>query len=244
MSTKSKEFIQSKQSSDGSVLVYFDNSNIFINTQQFAAKKHKFKFGITQDWRARVDVGKLFNKACAGRHILQANLYGSEPPALDSFWKAVRMRKIKVSHFPRSKWNDKEKRTDTKLCTDAVEAIVLNRGLKGERTVILFTGDGDMVDTAQTALRYDYNVEIWSFEKSLSPQLSKLAKQNDRVKIFLIDNIFDEIAMWALYWNKPLPPERTIILKYAFTKHLNEIMSNADLLIVMNVLYVSILLLG
>jgi uncharacterized LabA/DUF88 family protein len=226
-----------------SVFVYFDNSNIFINTQKFAGTKYrKFKFGITQDWRARVDVGKLFNKACAGRKVLQANLYGSEPPALDSFWNAVRMRNIEVSHFPRSRWDNKEKRTDTKLCTDAVEAIVLNKDLQGKRTVILFTGDGDMVDTAKTALKYHYNVEIWSFEQSLSPWLSRLANENVGVRIFLIDDIFDEIAMWALYWNKPLPPERTIILKYAFTKHLNEIMSNADLLIVTS--YVSIPLLG
>lgn len=83
---------------NGKVMVYIDNSNIFISTQKHSAKKEKFLNGVW-DNNCRIDVGKLVNEARCGRDIIHGKLYGSETPVLDTVWKAIREKRIEVSVF-------------------------------------------------------------------------------------------------------------------------------------------------
>src|SRR5437870_4810801 len=106
--------------SNENVIVYFDNSNMFINAQEFAAQNFLVPF----DTRCRLDMGKLLNLARRGRTVLRASLYGSEPPALDTVWEGIRNKYIEVRIFPRSSWDNREKEIDTSLTADAVEALI------------------------------------------------------------------------------------------------------------------------
>src|SRR5690349_10436246 len=124
---------------DRNVIVYLDNSNMFINAGQYAAQKYKFR--VPSDVRCRVDLGKLVDLACDGRKALRAKLYGSEPPALDTVWKAIRSKSIEVDHFRRSTWNNREKETDAALTADAVDDLSELKGEAGPyRALILFSG--------------------------------------------------------------------------------------------------------
>jgi uncharacterized LabA/DUF88 family protein len=194
------------------VFMYYGNSNMFIESKKLAAKIQKFKLGIDQDPRARLDVGKLFDLASAGRKVFEANLYGSVPPPSDSFWKAIEERKIRVKRFPKSKITKKEKRTNTDMTADAVEDILTNKDYKGEQSIILFSGDLNFMSTVEKALKFDYKVEIWSVGKPHF-DLANLGKRNDRVKIRLIDDVFDDVAYYARHWRFQLPKERTIMLE-------------------------------
>jgi uncharacterized LabA/DUF88 family protein len=204
---------QAELAAEERVLMYYDNSNMFIESKKLAAKRQKFRPGIDQDPRARLDVGKLFDLASAGREVFEANLYGSVPPPSDSFWKAIEERKIKVKRFPKSKITKKEKRTDTDMTADAVEDILTNKDYKGEQSIILFSGDLDFMSTVEKALKHKYKVEIWSLKKALKSDLANLGKRNDRVKIRLIDDVFDDVAYYARHWRFQLPKERTIMLE-------------------------------
>lgn len=128
----------------GKVLVYLDNSNIFINAQECSAKKKGFV--ITQDPRCRVDMGKLFALAQNNRIVLQARLYGSEPPALDTVWDSIRKKHIHVSVSARSSWNDREKEIDTNLTADAVEDIIMYKRFADHNNsaIVIFSGDKDV----------------------------------------------------------------------------------------------------
>ena len=68
-------------------LIYIDNSNLFIEGQKFVARK--LNLGVTQDPRFRYENGKLQKSWAKGRAILSTNLYGSEPPPLDTVWKSM-----------------------------------------------------------------------------------------------------------------------------------------------------------
>lgn len=81
---------------NGKVMVYIDNSNIFISTQKHSALKKKIVNGMW-DNNCRIDVGKLVNEGRRGRDIIHGKLYGSEPPVLDTVWRAIREKKIQVS---------------------------------------------------------------------------------------------------------------------------------------------------
>ena len=78
------------------VMLYIDNSNIFNETQKFSARKKKFLNGV-KDVNCRLDIGNLVNEAIRQRDIIHGKLYGSEPPALDTVWRAIRQEKIEVS---------------------------------------------------------------------------------------------------------------------------------------------------
>lgn len=80
----------------GKVMVYIDNSNIFISTKKHSGIKKKFLNGLW-DNNCRIDVGKLVNEGRRGRDIILGKLYGSEPPALDTVWHAIREQKIQVN---------------------------------------------------------------------------------------------------------------------------------------------------
>ena len=83
---------------DEKVMVYIDNSNIFNETQKHSARKKRFLGGVI-DVNCRVDVGKLMRVAVhrvARRRVIHGKLYGSEPPALDTVWKAIREKRIQV----------------------------------------------------------------------------------------------------------------------------------------------------
>lgn len=130
-----------KDNQIGKVPVYLDNSNIFINAQEYSAKKKGFL--ISQDPRCRTDMGKLFAFAQNGRTVLQARLYGSEPPALDTVLDTIRKKQIQVNVSPRSTWNDREKEIDTNLTADAIEDILTYKeyATHENSAVIIFSDD-------------------------------------------------------------------------------------------------------
>lgn len=196
----------------GKVLVYLDNCNIFINAQEFSAKKKGFLTSISQDPRCRVDMGKLFALAQNNRDILHARLYGSEPPALDTVWKSIRKNHIQVSVSARSSWNDREKEIDTNLTADAVEDIISYKEFADHKNsaVVIFSGDKDMLSTVRKAKKYNWNIEIWSFKKAICSDFV-----NDKqIKTFYIDNdeYFDKISFWAIAHRGRIPRDRAFVI--------------------------------
>jgi uncharacterized LabA/DUF88 family protein len=166
-----------EEESLGGVLIYIDNSNIWINTRDFSAKKLKFVNGISQDPRTRIDIDGMMSLAADGREPIRAVLYGSEPPPIQEFWNNVKNSKfckVDVQVSKRSGFNQKEKEVDQSINLDIGEDIVIHREhTKYNGTVILFTGDGGMINAVRKAVHYNWNVEIWSYRNSISSVSSK-----------------------------------------------------------------------
>ncbi|ODN00018.1 hypothetical protein Ocin01_06660, partial [Orchesella cincta] len=131
-----------------------------------------------------------------------------------SVWEAIRRKQVLVETFERSKWTLKEKETDSSLTADAVEDIITKKEEAGEsRTLILFSGDRDLLRVVDKALHYGYRVEIWSFKSSINNTVRRRAQdESERVIINYIDDIFDDITYTKVVWGKKrIPPERSII---------------------------------
>lgn len=195
----------------GKVLVYMDNSNIFINAQECSAMKKNFL--VPQDPRCRIEIGKLFGIARKGRCVLQARLYGSEPPALDSVWDSIRKKHIKVSVSARSSWNDREKEIDTNLTADAVEDIITYKKYAGhtDSAVLIFSGDKDMSSTIRKAKQYKWNIEIWSFKKAICNEFV----QDKQIQTFFIDNdeYFEKVSFYAVEHRGRIPRDRSFVIR-------------------------------
>ena len=77
------------------VMVYIDNSNIFLEAQKISAKFKDFNTNI-KDVNCRIDVGKLVKEVVGYRQLIHGKLYGSKPPYIDTVWNAFRKDQIKV----------------------------------------------------------------------------------------------------------------------------------------------------
>lgn len=75
--------------------IFIDNSNLIIEGWKYYARKNKLIPGIHQDTRMRLDMGKLLNYITP-KADRQAYLYGSEPPPMDTIWRAIRRQDIEV----------------------------------------------------------------------------------------------------------------------------------------------------
>lgn len=95
---------------------------------------------------------------------------------------------------PRSQITGGEKMLDTSLTADAVEDIIKFYEFASYGTVILFTGDADLIPVVKKALKYGWSVEIWSYEDSLSNQFEAAVRCSERVEIHLMDTIYDQVV--------------------------------------------------
>ena len=165
----------------GKILILVDNSNVFISGKE-----------VYDDETVRFSYS-AFERICAGEDdIIEKHLAGSVPPSSDAFWRKMENAGYHVHTYERQSagyGRTKEKGVDMILGLQGGLAICR---LKPDR-VVLLSGDCDFMPLAK--LRDDmkeegstFTLDVWSFEDSLSSELSKVA---DRT--FYIDDYKDKL---------------------------------------------------
>ncbi|HEU4364274.1 MAG TPA: NYN domain-containing protein [Candidatus Krumholzibacteria bacterium] len=136
--------------------IFLDNSNVWIEGQRAATG------GPAGDERRdaayRIDFGKLLEHVRAGRTIVEAMLYGSEPPPNDTVWSVAKERGFEAKVFKRN-FQNREKKVDTQLCVDVTRTLYSN--FPKDRVLILIAGDADYLPAIEVALEREWNVEVY-----------------------------------------------------------------------------------
>ncbi|CAG7827315.1 unnamed protein product [Allacma fusca] len=198
---------------EGFCILYIDNSNIFINAQKHSASEKNFLDKI-QDFRCRINIGKLKEIACKDKKLVKGDLYGSEPPPVDKVWRSIRNKEIKV-HTSKKSFGMKEKETDTRIAADATEDLIELKSIGTPRTFIIFSGDRDMLPVVEKAQKHGWHVHVWSFKIALSKSgILREANLNKCVKIFYIDDYFKELCFYENEWKIAIPRERSLVLTF------------------------------
>lgn len=101
------------------------------------------------------------------------NIYGSEPPSKDTFWKKyaakVSCKNVKVFTFSRSKVSGAEKQLDTALAIDVCESAGAYKHCPCKCVLILGTGDLDILPAIKKVfLNTKCEIEMWSWKDSVS----------------------------------------------------------------------------
>jgi uncharacterized LabA/DUF88 family protein len=162
------------------IIIFIDNSNLF----------HSF-----QSLNFHCDYSKLKTIITGNRNLIEANLYTGlvypvrekEKAWFNSLYKigyTVKTRAIKVA--PNGK--KIEKRIDVLMAVD----IIVSAYEKIVDTIIIVSGDSDFVPVVKKIIGLNKNVELWSFKKLLSRQLSEILKPE---QIFYIDDYLDKIKL-------------------------------------------------
>lgn len=150
--------------------IFLDNSNVWIEGQRAATGA-----GLGDDRKDaayRIDFGELLKLVGAGRAIVQANLYGSEPPPNDSVWNIAKDRGFTPTVFKRN-FQNREKKVDTQLCVDVTRAVYSH--MPTDRTMVLVAGDADYMPAIEVALQRGWKVEVYFWANA-----NRELRQDDR----------------------------------------------------------------
>ena len=131
-----------------------------------------------EDHRVRFDVGKLTEVIANGREIKGLNLYGSEPPQVDSVWQKIEQQGWKTNIKRRSHCTGKEKKVDASMNVNITEAVYENQ----PGTIVVVSGDSDFEPSIESALKRDWKVEVYSWEHATS---NDLASRTDVELVYL-----------------------------------------------------------
>ncbi|CAH1233821.1 Hypp836 [Branchiostoma lanceolatum] len=190
---------QSQASSSGShngdgVWIFVDDSNIWIEAKKLAGRQRNLR--TTEDPRVRVDIGKLGNLVAAGRFVNKGTLYGSEPPKLDTVWDKIKSQGWEVSKHERSIRTGKEKKLDHQIVADIVELVCDKDNLQYGNTVIIITGDADVMPAVEKAMKKpSWKVEVKTWKSNLAGDIVKASKKYpDRILACTLDSDVDKIV--------------------------------------------------
>ena len=171
------------------VWMFVDNSNIWIECKRAEAKL-KFKKNplFDEDPRLRLDMGKLAEQVRGGRPIIDAQLYGSEPPEIDTIWQLATKRGWEVNRFKRNLISGKEKQLDTSIVADITELVCHSevRKLKFEKfknVIVLVAGDSDFIPAIRKVIAQNgwWRIEVWGLAHSMSNDIKQLSKEHPNI---------------------------------------------------------------
>ncbi|PNG99347.1 hypothetical protein TSOC_014878 [Tetrabaena socialis] len=146
----------------GSVYVFIDNSNTFIQASHtLAALEDAGQWGAQRTTRqltnARIDYGCLVRAMLKGRQLGGPPLLvGSRPPQNDTLWEKLKGQGLDIKVFDRNAKN-KEKKVDTCIVVEVMRTLY-TAGRDG-CTVALVAGDGDYEPLAA-----EIDEKGWKFE--------------------------------------------------------------------------------
>lgn len=175
--------------------IFVDNSNIIGGARGLAEEKDP-----TTPWVCiRVDLSNLFD-LIEGDYIPSTRfLAGSLPPDSKPLWDFARKRGYETALSKRVEHNDrtKEQGVDETIQHRMADAMLFH---EPPQTMILMTGDGQegqfgtsFVRYVRQALKRDWDVEIWSWKKQLSPNLKNTRLDQIResqLKIYEFDRLY------------------------------------------------------
>ena len=117
------------------VIIFWDNSNIFIPMQYPARKKD----GALLQKAVRIQFDNLYELARCGRKVLKAICVGSVPPELDSVWNRLSATGVHIELYERGEESRKEQGVDQCLQVHMLRALL---DASEPVTAVLLTGDG------------------------------------------------------------------------------------------------------
>ena len=167
------------------VWMFVDNSNIWIECKRAEAKV-KFRKNplFDEDPRLRLDMGRLAEQVRGNRPIIDAQLYGSEPPEIDTIWQLATKRGWEVNRFKRNLISGKEKQLDTSIVADITELVCHSevRKLKFEKyqnVIVLVAGDSDFIPAIRKVIAQNgwWRIEVWGLAQSMSNAIKQLSKE-------------------------------------------------------------------
>ena len=178
-----------------SVFVYWDNSNIFHETQRLAVERDE---GPDARYRVRIDFENLLRLAHADRPVKRALAVGSVPPEMRQLWNRMEAMGVEVKLFDRGDSSRGEQDVpDRLLQLRMLEDALDFNGDPGIAVVLAGDGAGyyegtGFHSTLERMRKRDWRVEILSWSYACNQCMRRWAETNG---VFVsLDDFYEAIT--------------------------------------------------
>lgn len=185
------DYLETVEVNPTRLLVFLDDSNLWISGQKLAGKN--LKQSIDADKRYRIHFEKLLSviRTHAEQRPFKVDeivgfLYGSFPPPNDGMWKAAQASDFKIFLFEKARNTKEEKEVDPALTTDVISIASACYFKKITMNFCIITGDRDMKPSVIRTLEFRHNVELWGWSHTVSQVYSELAQTHERFTLNLL----------------------------------------------------------
>jgi uncharacterized LabA/DUF88 family protein len=193
---------QNKQSL---IRIFVDDSNLWIEGKKTFAKARGLMDNISEDPRARIDIGKMTDAISKGRKIDALNFYGSRPPPHDTVWNKAKAAGYELNIFDRSTISGREKMVDAALTADVMELLY---EAKEVGTIILVSGDADFCVAAKRALKKEWQVEVYGWKGNISHSYNELKKDYMSFSTHELNYLISDRQESIMFVERQYRPER------------------------------------
>lgn len=168
------------------VVILIDQLNMFIGGKRASASRLNLRSagGFPEDFAWRLNYARFISHLAGDRVIQHALLVGSRSPSLDSAPTTPEEAWFTAITHKRDRSN-KEKAVDTEIVARGVEFALTYP----PATLVIASGDRNVLPLVTTAQRYGWYVEIAAFFSTCSSELRGVA---DRVRY--LDGALDRIG--------------------------------------------------
>ena len=178
-----------------SVFIYWDNSNIFHETQRLAQERRE---GPNARYRVRINVDNILRLAHADRPLKKAFAAGSVPPEMRQLWNRMESKGVEVHLFDRGdSARGEQEMPDRVLQLRMLEDALDYTGNPG--IVVLLTGDGagylegaGFHSTLERMHKRGWRVEILSWKHSCNQRMRRWAQKNGA--FVALDDFYEAIT--------------------------------------------------
>ena len=156
--------------------IFIDGSNIFLGAQQTAAIFSRLKE--KRDIRVRIDSRAFKDLITDDREVHTAKWYGSSYPkkGRETWHLSFENNGWEVYIVERPRDGHKEKQIDTQIATDITSLVNDLKVIKG--TIVLGSGDQDMIPCINECMKRKWRVEIWGWKSTISKFILQLKDRN------------------------------------------------------------------
>ena len=175
------------------VVVYWDNSNIFISAREVAIDRE----GEVARYRIRIHFRNLLRLAHGDREIGRAVAVGSIPPELRHVWNRLENEGVEVQLFERGAMMGREQGVDQALQVAMLRDAFDHNGDPG--VAVLLTGDGagfyDGVGFHADLERMrhrGWRIEVLSWRHSCNRRMREWAERHG--KFVVLDDFYESVT--------------------------------------------------
>ena len=177
------------------VFIYWDNSNIFHETQRLAEQHENSP---DARYRVRIHFDNLLRLAHADRPVKHAQAAGSVPPEMRQLWNRMESQGVKVTLFNRGlPGSGEQEMPDHYLQKRMLEDALDYNGDPG--IAVLLTGDGagylegaGFHSTLERMHKKKWRIEILSWTNSCNQRMRQWAEQKG--KFIALDDFYDAVT--------------------------------------------------
>ena len=168
--------------------VFVDHDNLLVEAQKMGGEY----FDSVKDHRIRIEYRKI-GDFIAGERTVKSRVYTGLPLRIND-------ERFVVVTTKNSVHTGKQKEIDTMISVDIMDTLTLKQNSFVSPTIVLVSGDRDMLPALKKVLEAGWKVEIYMWERNTATDLKELANNNKDTCLFVPLNEHFEDILYRNYF--------------------------------------------